>query len=561
MGTTSSSSQPLPIPTDFPLAWETPDQAQAFWTHERMHWPGQIPRLEEMVLEAVDHAFNTAAMTYEMPIRFSTKRFNSYVYQAIIPLLLPPAELEAMGGRAEAKLQQAVAQLGERWSQEWLPEIQQMLRFWEATDLARMPLPALATHLDETLMRFKRALDIHFEIAIPMILSMGLFDDVYRDLFGNEAGFGAQRLLQGLPNKSLEADHALWQLSRRALAKPSVKQVLEEQAASVVMTSLAKTAEGQSFLIDFQVFLAEYGQRGLDFLNISKPSWLEDPTPAINNLKDFIGQPDRDLVAEMASRANEREAGLATCRAQLIGYPAPVVGQFEGLLSAAQVATQLQEDHNFWIDQRVFYHMRQVLVECGRRLVAAGSLIGVEDIFHLTIAEVVASLATPSINYHQPVAQRQAEMARFAARPAPPMLGTLPPGPPPDSPIARAIGKFFGGPPQPSTEPGLLKGNAGSPGRVRGQARVIRSLDAAGQLRRGEILVTETTSPPWTPLFATAAAVVTDTGGILSHCAVVAREYCIPAVVGVGSATAVVQDGQWLEVDGDAGTLRLIAQP
>lgn len=86
---------------------------------------------------------------------------------------------------------------------------------------------------------------------------------------------------------------------------------------------------------------------------------------------------------------------------------------------------------------------------------------------------------------------------------------------------------------------------------------MIRSLSEAGKLQRGDILVAETTAPPWTPLFATAAAIVTDTGGILSHCAVVAREYRIPAVVGTGRATAVIRDGQTLEVDGDAGLVRI----
>ncbi len=82
-------------------------------------------------------------------------------------------------------------------------------------------------------------------------------------------------------------------------------------------------------------------------------------------------------------------------------------------------------------------------------------------------------------------------------------------------------------------------------------------LPIAGKLRKGDVLVAETTAPPWTPLFATASAVVTDTGGILSHCAVVAREYRIPAVVGTGRATAAICDGQILEVDGDAGLVRI----
>src|SRR5512144_1409145 len=91
-------------------------------------------------------------------------------------------------------------------------------------------------------------------------------------------------------------------------------------------------------------------------------------------------------------------------------------------------------------------------------------------------------------------------------------------------------------------------------------ARLIHSLAEAGKLRRGDVLVTRTTLPPWTPLFATAAAVVTDTGGVLCHSAVVAREYHIPAVVGTDYATSTFHDGDLLEVDGDAGTVRVVVE-
>ncbi len=78
-------------------------------------------------------------------------------------------------------------------------------------------------------------------------------------------------------------------------------------------------------------------------------------------------------------------------------------------------------------------------------------------------------------------------------------------------------------------------------------------------MRPGDVLVTKATTPPWSPLFGIAAAVVTDTGGVLSHCAVVAREYGIPAVVGTGDATQLIRDGQILEVDGSAGTVRVVS--
>jgi pyruvate,water dikinase len=87
---------------------------------------------------------------------------------------------------------------------------------------------------------------------------------------------------------------------------------------------------------------------------------------------------------------------------------------------------------------------------------------------------------------------------------------------------------------------------------------VVRSLSEAHRVRVGDILVAVATMPAWTTLFATVAAVVTDVGGVTSHCAVVAREYGIPAVVGTTLATSVVRDGQLLEVDGQAGTVRIL---
>jgi pyruvate,water dikinase len=107
----------------------------------------------------------------------------------------------------------------------------------------------------------------------------------------------------------------------------------------------------------------------------------------------------------------------------------------------------------------------------------------------------------------------------------------------------------------------VVTGLAGSSGKARGTARILLSIAEADKLRPGDVLIAETTAPPWTPLFATAAAVVSDSGGILSHCAVVAREYGIPAVVGTGLATRAIRDGQIVEVDGDAGVVRVVSEP
>lgn len=545
----------IPEPPDFPVTWESPGDERLPWIQDRMHNPDPVLPLEEAFWKAVYEGFNRATEAFEMPVRVRGRCINTYFYMAIFPVV-PPDQMEEQGRRNEERMKEAVARLGEQWNGEWLPEIQSHLAWWDAFDLRAAPVPDLLAHLEETLDRSRRLWELHFRIVFPGYGAISHFDDLYRDLFGGEGAFDAYRLLQGFDNKTLESGRALWDLSRKALALPEVRQVLEGSAAAGVLAELEGTTAGRAFLADLRAYLEAYGQRG-DKWGLSTPCWVEDPAPVIKNLKDYITRSDRDPKAEQAKLAAERDQAIAEARARLKGYPQPVVGQFEFLLKAAQQGIVLSEDHGFWIDYASTYRVRQVFTEFGRRLARAGVIEHADDVFYLTLDEL-RNLATPSGGDDRPqVTRRRPELERFRAISPPPALGADY-GPPPDSPMSRFFGKFFGGPPRASEDPGVLNGYAGSPGKVRGPARVIRSLAEAGKLKRGDVLVAETTAPPWTPLFATAAAIVTDTGGILSHCAVVAREYRIPAVVGVGRATAVIRDDQILEVDGDAGVVRIV---
>ena len=198
-------------------------------------------------------------------------------------------------------------------------------------------------------------------------------------------------------------------------------------------------------------------------------------------------------------------------------------------------------------------------MEFGARLAQAGILETADDIFYLTPEELLNSRDTSMKDLVQ---ERKVELERFSQITPPPMLGTAPPFELTNAgSMVRAI--FKGEMAQSNSsqsEASMVKGLAGSAGITRGTARVLYSLTEASKLQPGDILVTAFTEPPWTPLFATAAAVVTDQGGVLSHTAVVAREYRIPAVVGTGSATSIFQDGQLIEVDGNTGIVRVVIE-
>jgi len=386
---------------------------------------------------------------------------------------------------------------------------------------------------------------------------MGLFDELYRELFEDEGALSPYILLQGIDNKTIEVNRALWDLSRKALTSKAVSSLLAENASTDVVAALEASPACAAFLAEMRSFLDQYGHRGPTW-GAAQPSWIEDPTPVIKNLQDYINQPNTDPRAQQESLASERQAAIAAARERLAGYPEPAVGQFEFLLKAAQAGIVLTEDHGFWIDFKAIYCVRQVVMELGRRFANAGALADPNDLFYLNLDEVNQTGANlPAVDQRALVETRKTELEHARSLTPPHKLGTDY-GPPPDSPLSRSFGKFFGTPVEPQTDPNLLKGHAGSPGKVQGPAKVIRSLAEAEKLQQGDILVADTTSPPWTPLFSTAGAIVTDTGGVLSHCAVVAREYRIPAVVGTGTATTVFTDGQILEVDGDNGIIRVV---
>lgn len=550
---------PLGNQPAFPVVWAHPDDARGFWQHDRMHFPDPIALLDFSFMKLVhDVGFNRAAKHYGLPIRAHTRRIGGYLYSSMAPNI-PPEQMEAQGKIAQERIQPAIADLGDLWDSEWLPEIKHHLDALRAYDLAGASLPELLDHVDATTERVQRLWELHFRLAFPMLLAMSIFDDFYRDLFGDEDAFQAFRLLQGFQNKTLESNQELWALSRRAVAAPAVRQVVETLPVAEIIPALGASAAGRDFLGHLQQYLEAYGRRG-DTWGLRPQGWIENPASVLRNLKDYVAQPDRDLAGERAALVAQREQAVAEVRARLAGYPRPIVGQFEGLLKAAQIANVLSEEHGFWIDFSSTYEVRLVFLELGKRLVAAGTLASAEDVFFLSLEEIKANAAlVPLPDLRALVTERRADLAASAILTAPPVLGTPPPSAAPQDPIGRAIVKMFGGGPPPASEnPSEMRGSAGSPGKVTGTARVIRSLDDAGRLQPGDILVAEFTAPPWTPIFATVSAVVTDAGGILSHCAVVAREYAIPAVVGTVLATAVIRDGQQIEVDGNTGLVRII---
>ncbi len=549
----------LPIPPDFPVEWGS-NEEQLFWEIDRVHFMGPIPLLCQDFAVLLNDGFAQAAEDFAMPIRWKKKFIHNFDYTAVVPAV-PLEDMEAQTMRSMEKFGPGMFEIQQKWEQTFLPEVKEKLKFWESFDLKAADMPALLDHFNTTASHYVRLWHIHFAAVFPLYFTISQFDEFYTDLFGKENALKVYHLLQGFDNKTLEADRTLWTLSQKALANPELKNLFETKTPSDIIKALKNNEMDQEFSKDFDAFMEEYGQRANGWV-LHEISWVEDPTPAIQTLKEYVQEPPADPIEEMKVLVEERDKLIAETREAIQSYPQPVKDEFEAMLPAAQFATVLSEDHGYWIDFRSNYKIRSVIMELGRRFCEAGLLDSPQDIFHVSLDQIKQIAQQWPANAEQKLGQ--AEKASFEKSlqiTPPPMVGSLPPGPPPGDPITRTFGKFFGMPvsdetPTPDTK--LIQGHPGSSGTIRGTAKVILSLKDAEKLHEGDILVTATTAPPWTPLFATAAAVVTDAGGVLCHCAVVAREYGIPAVVGTMFATSVIQDGQMVEVDGNTGQVTIV---
>jgi phosphohistidine swiveling domain-containing protein len=244
-----------------------------------------------------------------------------------------------------------------------------------------------------------------------------------------------------------------------------------------------------------------------------------------------------------ASLVEQRERSEAACRDILT--PSRLAA-FDRLLALAQKYARIREEQVLYLTLG-WPLMRDALARLGDSCVRRGVIGRAEDIYFLGRDEIDANESRASS-----VTERRTDWARYRKLYPPLVIGRLP------RLVEKMQADAFASMRAPAERrPGMLEGMPASAGRARGVARVILDLADTDRLGPGEILVTGATTPAWTPLFARAAAVVTDGGSLAAHASLVAREYGIPAVVALGDATQRISDGQSITVDGSAGLVEI----
>jgi len=542
---------PIPTPAEFPVEWEQADDAEQTWNRDTHHRPDAIPELEADFWDQSGSGWlYTDKILATEPISHQEYRcINGYLYSYNRPLVAEDQQ-EAVKERNKAPMAKAIEDMERRWNEEWLPEIQRCLSFWDEFELDQASRSDLDAHLQTTWQYLARLWTIHFAIVNPAYGAMNNLADYYDELFadGEEQAdpFAAQRLFQAMPNLTVEMGHALWDLSRQALENPALHQML--RAPGCTLETLRASTQGRDFAAALERYLDQYGHRAPTW-TLLHPTWRENPAPVFKNLREYLEPGTRNPRLEAEKLAAERNAAITSTRERLSGYPQPARERFEHVLQLAQMGMTLSEDHGVYIDFAVTARVRYVLLACGRRLVDIGSIAATEDVLFLHYDELRAALVAASpANHRALVNQRRAAFEHFSAITPPDRLGVEPPPEEKKEDQEKDC----------ESEDGILRGTPCAPGTVRGSVRILRSMTDTDAIQPGEIMVATATNPSWTPLFNTIGAIVTQDGGKLSHGAVLAREYRIPAVLGVKDVIHRLSDGQRVEVDGSAGTIRLL---
>jgi phosphohistidine swiveling domain-containing protein len=482
-----------------------------------------------------------------------------------LTLLLVKSEEEKQ--RREVEFRKAIMPLIEDYDGIWNGFVQEILGRYEklkALDLDQATNIELLDNFEETINTCRRMWEIHMYMMYGTYTPYILFENMCRELAGiDDTSPLFHNLVSGFDNKVFQVDRRLWEFSQRA-SRDGLADVFLTSKAEEIKTNLQATPQGREFLKDFQAFMNEDGWRMQRMSEINLPTWVEDPTPALVNVKQFLQKGGAfNLEAERAKAAEKRQAAEKEVLAKV---PQEQRGWFERLMRLAQKSGIFSEEHDHYLDLYTHALMRRSALGLGKRFVQKGALEGAEDIFFLMPDEVRrAGLNPDQFDLRYIVDRRRAEWQEWQKTPNPPAflaegfdldqaMGVLVQS---MDPIALKV--VVGSMPQ--VRPELkadLYGTCGSPGVAEGPARVIMNEDELHLVEEGDILVAASTSPSWTPVFSMIKGVVVDRGASLSHAAIVGREYGIPVVMNVFEGTAKIRSGQRIKVDANLGAVFIL---
>jgi pyruvate,water dikinase len=562
-----------------------------FWFWNSMHFPVPMPAFDAICIDSPYQAVGTwQNRVFAVPpaMGIDYRIVNGYVYISGNPVTDP----DQIAERADF-FQKRAGHYFANWSElygKWKDKMRALIGELEELQVPQLPKyesdeVALGedrnTAFYELLDAYGRVLRLgdlmwqhHFEF---LLLGYGAYATFAEFCKGNLPDIPDQHIAQmvaGIDVLLFRPDAELRRLAHLAIDSGVDGAFVEGRTPQEIESELVSSEAGRAWLSELEKVKDPWFNMATgDGLYHYYRSWLDDPSIPyaslighVNALRagEEITRPTEEIERERERLASEYEALLEK----------EVRGAFNELLSLSRTVFPYVEEHKFFCDYWFLTRWWNKIREFGALLAEHGFLEDGEDIFQLTRHEVASAFDELVLTWatggralgpaHWPpiVARRKQILERLSEWTPPPALGVTPEA------VTDPMTIMLWGVTTERVQEWarqqdgghVLNGAAASPGVVEGAARVVRSVDQVADIRDGEILVCGSTSPAWAPIFSKITATVTDVGGVMSHAAIVCREYGLPAVVGTGRATSQIRTGQRIRVDGGAGTVTLLAE-
>jgi rifampicin phosphotransferase len=560
--------QPVPIPIHAP---------PGYWTREASHAPLPVsPFSAAALLDPLNNSIRQGFAEMGLLLDgLEARMIGGWEYMRVVPLggrepprlpgwlapamfRLVPALRRRIHDSVAAMQADVPGALVQRWWREWRPDFNARIQTLRERRLAALSDADLDSHLTEVRRLIADGMGVHSRLHTALAMILGEFAFTCRELLGWDET-DTFSLLSGTSTTSTEPARALADVA--ALATSKVCALLTQAAPADEVL-----AADPDFEAAFTGYLKVYGCRApsLSTQEIAEPLLEERPDLVLALVRDQLDSGFGPNGQQKLER--QRDAAANAARAKLSSGD---LRRFERALDRALAAYPVREDNASITVGTPFGLLHRTALELGRRLASRGQITAIKDIFFLRPDEASVWLADGT-SAHQVVDRRKGEHTWALAHPGPASYGRDPGPPPPlrglprDARLANEALLWYadrvlameaqGG----SKESSRLTGIAASPGRYTGTVRVISSEAEFDRLRNGDVLVCPATSPEWSVLFPSVGALVTDTGGILSHPAIIAREFGVPAVVATRVGTTQLHDGQVVSVDGTTGTIEVL---
>jgi pyruvate,water dikinase len=567
---------------------------ETFWFYDGLHYPEPLCPFDTIWDEAWYLAlsqYNTRIFSVPPVYGVDHRIVNGYVYIAPVPVK-DPAEI---GERVKAFLERAgyYYQNWDTLEAKWKEKMEATIAALEAVRIE--PLPGLEDisvvkeamgeskgyHLlrayDQLIDLGIRCWQYHFEFLNLGYAAYVTFLGHCKRIFPDIPAQRVTQMISGIDVIMYRPDQELIGLARKAVELGLDGQLASAKGFAGLAPALQKTAAGREWLAAFEKARQPWFNvsTGTGWYHHDR-SWNDDLDIPLGMIRIYAEKlrAGQSLERPTAKVRAERDRITAEYRA-LISDDGDRAA-FDQLLATAKTVFPYVENHLFYVEHWFHSVFWNKVREVAAIMKAHGLLQDVEDVWYLKRGEIkdalwdlVTAWATNvkprgATTWPAEVAWRKRVMEKFAAWRPPPAVGPAPEVI--QEPFTIVLwgvtneslaewGKV-------SETPGpveAFKGFPGSPGTVEGPARVCRTVAEISQLQDGEILVAPTTSPSWAPAFVKIKACVTDVGGVMSHAAIVCREYGMPAVVGTGSATKLIKTGQMIRVNGTTGEIKLLA--